>query len=277
MFRTHTAMTRCLGLFIVVACTGSSALGQQTDQATTPAWTHPTDFLAEEGSGDPLDWPQVRAEARPGAYWWWPGSAVTKEDLTWNLETYRQAGWGNMGVIGIYGVRGEEERFIDIFSPKWFEMFNHAVTQAERLGMNIDLTPGSGWRLGGPHVTPEYAEQSFAVTEKGIEAQTRRDRVKRAGPGGAGLDINPYSQAAVAIHLDWMDKRHRGGQGQSTARVLLRFVREPRQLVPGTARSVPATSRLFTGRTRRGPGRSRRRRKPPDAWSATTVKRSPTC
>jgi hypothetical protein len=25
-----------------------------------------------------------------------------------------------MSVIGIYGVRGEEDRFIDIFSPKWF-------------------------------------------------------------------------------------------------------------------------------------------------------------
>ena len=84
-----------------------------------------------------LQWPTITKENRPGVYWWWPGSAVTKQDLTWNLETYRKAGWGNMGVIGIYGVKGEEARSIDIFSPKWFEMYNHAVTEAKRLAGRI--------------------------------------------------------------------------------------------------------------------------------------------
>ncbi len=183
-------------------------------ELTTPNWTHPTEFLPAEGTGGPLAWPRVQAAARPGAYWWWPGSAVSKEDLTWNLETYRKAGWGNMGAIGIYGVRGEEDRFLDIFSPQWFEMYNHAVTEAERLGMNIDLTPSSGWRMGGPHVTPEYAEQSFAVTDGQIVAKQRNDRVKRAGPGGTGLTINPYSEAAVKFHIDWMNHRFAEGKGK---------------------------------------------------------------
>jgi hypothetical protein len=182
-------------------------------EATTPPWTLPDAFLPAEGSGSDVGWPTVRPEARPGAYWWWPGSAVTQADLTWNLETYRKAGWGNMGVIGIYGVRGEEERFIDIFSPKWFEMFNHAVAEAKRLGMNIDLTPSSGWRMGGPHVTPEFGEQNFVVENGRIAAQPNRANVKRAGPGGEGLAINPYSQAAVAFHLDWMDKHFAEGNG----------------------------------------------------------------
>ncbi len=183
--------------------------------ATTPTWTHPAEFLPAEGTGGPLQWPQVQPEARPGAYWWWPGGAVSKEDLTWNLETYRKAGWGNMGVVSIYGVRGEEKRFLDIFSPKWFEMFNHAVAEAERLEMNIDLTPGSGWRLGGPHVTSEHAEQSFTASADQIVARPRSDRVKRAGPGGEGLAINPYSMAAVKFHLAWIDKHFAKGEGQS--------------------------------------------------------------
>ncbi len=181
---------------------------------TTPAWTHPEEFLPPEGDGGPAGWPRVRPEARVGAYWWWPGSAVTKEDLTWNLETYRKAGWGNMGVIGIYGVKGEEARSIDIFTPKWFEMFNHAVAEAERLGMNIDLTASSGWRMGGPHVTRQYAEQSFAVANGKIVAKPRGDKVKRAGPGGKGMTVNPYSQAAMAFHLDWMARRFAEGKGR---------------------------------------------------------------
>lgn len=183
--------------------------------ATTPPWTHPADFLPAEQTGDALAWPEIRPEARAGAYWWWPGSAVTKPDLTWNLETYRRAGWGNMGAIGIYGVRGEEERFIDIFSPKWFEMFNHAVAEAKRLGMNIDLTPSSGWRMGGPHVTPEYGEMNFAVQNGRIVGKPNPARVKRAGPGGEGLTINPFSQAAVAFHLDWLTRRFDEGNGTS--------------------------------------------------------------
>ncbi|MCP4783245.1 MAG: glycoside hydrolase family 2 [Fuerstiella sp.] len=181
--------------------------------ATTPSWTAPDAFLPTEVSGGELGWPAVIPEARPGAYWWWPGGAVTREDLTWNLETYRHAGWGNMGVVGIYGVRGEKDRFIDTFSPKWFEMFNHAVAEAHRLEMNIDLTPSSGWRMGGPHVKSEHGEQTFAVKDGRIEVRQNGARVKRAGPGGAGLAINPYSEAAVAFHLKWMDENFVRGRG----------------------------------------------------------------
>jgi len=81
--------------------------------------------------------------------------------------------------------------------------------------MNIDLTPSSGWRMGGPHVTPEYGETSFEVKEGQIAARPNRAKVKRAGPGGQGLAINPYSAAAVAFHLDWMTERFDQGKGKS--------------------------------------------------------------
>lgn len=177
----------------------------------TPSWTPPDPYFLH-GNPSP-GWPEVRPEARPGSYWWWPGSAVTREDLTWNLETYHKAGWGNMGAIGIYGVQGEEENVIPLFTPEWFEMFNHAVTEARRLGMNIDLTPSGGWRLGGPHVTKEHSERTFAVKDGKIEAVARNVRVKRTGPGGEGLCINPYSPAAVKFHFDWMADRFRDGKG----------------------------------------------------------------
>jgi len=179
----------------------------------TPKWTSP-DAWMRNTSTSPL-WPEVRPEARPGSYWWWPGSAVTQADLTWNLETYRAAGWGNMGVIGIYGVKGEESRSLPIFSPEWFTMFNHAVTEGKRLGMNIDLTPSSGWRIGGPHVTKEYSERTFAVKDGKIEVKEQSARVKRAGLGGAGMCINPYSPAAVKFHFDWLADRFRDGKGLS--------------------------------------------------------------
>ena len=161
---------------------------------------------------------------RPGGYWWWPGSAVTQEDLTWNLETYRAAGWGNLGVIGIYGVKGEEHRFLEVFSPKWFEMFDHAVREGHRLGVQVDLTPSSGWRLGGPHVTAENSERSFGVKDGKLQITTRSDRVKRAGPGGEGMCINPYSLAAVKFHFEWFGQRLDESGALCATRVVLRFI-----------------------------------------------------
>ena len=54
-------------------------------------------------------------------------------------------------------------------TPIWFKMFNYAVEEAERLGMNIDLTPSSGWCMGGPHISRQNAEQSFSVINGKIE------------------------------------------------------------------------------------------------------------
>lgn len=200
-------LTTALTWIVVSAFSTESTCAQTnkrlgvTGEAPNPSLIN-AQFTEEKATGG---WPEIRPEMRPGAIWWWPNSAVTKEDLTWNLERYRNAGWGNMGIVGIYGVRGEEDKAIELFSSKWIEVYNHAITEAARLGMNIDLTPGGGWRWGGPHVTKKYAEQSFSVEDGVIVAQTKRDKVKRAGKGGVGLTINPYSQSAVAFHLDWFD------------------------------------------------------------------------
>lgn len=171
---------------------------------STPAWKTPDEFPELHPSAL---WPAIRPEHRPGAIWWWPASAVTRDDLTWNLETYARAGWGNMGIVGIYGVQGEEDKFIDLFTPEWFDMYNHTVGEAARLGINIDLTPGGGWRWGGPHVTSEQTEQKFSVADGKLVIKTLQEEVKRAGPGGIGSTVNPYSRDAVRFHLDWFDEK----------------------------------------------------------------------
>jgi len=43
-----------------------------------------------------LRWPELTRESRPWTRWWWPGSIVTKEDLTAAMEKYKKAGLGGM-------------------------------------------------------------------------------------------------------------------------------------------------------------------------------------
>lgn len=102
-------------------------------------------------------WPAVEIEARPAARWWWMGSAVDKEGLTHNLEAYAEKGMATVEITPIYGVIGNEANDIDYLTPQWMEMLKHTMSEAERLGMNVDMNNGTGWPFGGPEVTLEDA------------------------------------------------------------------------------------------------------------------------
>ena len=43
-------------------------------------------FLGTSAIAQSNSWPKITTEMRPGARWWWLGSAVDKTNLTYNLE-----------------------------------------------------------------------------------------------------------------------------------------------------------------------------------------------
>lgn len=110
-------------------------------------------------------WPEVKPESKPGSRWWWMGSAVDRENLTYNLTEYAAAGMGTMEIAPIYGVQGNEDNDIPFLSPKWMEMLAHAASEAKRLGMQIDMTTGTGWPFGGPEVSIEDAASKLLISE----------------------------------------------------------------------------------------------------------------
>ena len=106
-------------------------------------------------------WPEVRTTNRPGTYWWWMGSAVDEKNITYNLENLQQAGIGGVTIVPIYGVEGEEARYINYLSPRWMEMLDYTIREADRLGMWVDMTTGTGWPFGGAHVTEAQAAKKL--------------------------------------------------------------------------------------------------------------------
>ena len=148
-------------------------------------------------------WPfAVTPAQRPGVYWWWPGSAVTKADIDWSLGGYRDAGFGLVHVIPIYGARGAEPYQIPFLSPKWMEMLDHTVRKAASLGITVDMTTGTGWCFGGPDLPPDAVDATALYHEVTREVElVPAMKVKRAAPGGEGHMINPYSPRAMALYL----------------------------------------------------------------------------
>ena len=86
---------------------------------------------------------QTVSTAKPGARWWWLGSAVDKENLRWSMEQYASHGIGSLEITPLYGVQGNEKNNIDFLSPKWMEMLSYVISEGKRLGIEIDMNNGT--------------------------------------------------------------------------------------------------------------------------------------
>ena len=147
--------------------------------------------------------------AKPWAYWWWMGSAVDKKGITQNLEDFAGAGFGGMHIIPIYGVKGEESHFISYLSPAWLEMLDYTVQEANRLGLGIDMTVGTGWPFGGAHVTEGDAAKAFSIKNPiktgdkyTLEIIPTKQKVKRPAPGGEGWVLDHFNATAIDHYFE---------------------------------------------------------------------------
>ena len=97
--------------------------------------------------------------ARLRAYWWWLNGNVTKDAITKDLQWMKAIGMGGGLVFDAGGATQGGHASVpagpSYGSPQWRELFQHAVREADRLGLEIGLNLQSGWNLGGPLVTPE--------------------------------------------------------------------------------------------------------------------------
>lgn len=146
---------------------------------------------------EPLMWPEITPESRPWTRWWWLGSAVDKPTITRLLEEYSRVGLGGVEITSIYGVQGAEERTIAYLSPEWCDMVRHTVTEAARLGMKVDLPPGSGWKMGGGFLEENEGAAMITFENNSVCIEPSGEKIKRPGPGGGGLALNPFDNTSL--------------------------------------------------------------------------------
>jgi len=160
-------------------------------------------------NADPLQWATPTRENRPWTRWWWMGSAVDKTNLTHQLELFQAAGIGGVEITPIYGAKGYESQFIQYQSPQWMDMLAHTTSAAQRLGLGVDITTGTGWPNGGERVTPEMASGSANLkvfTVNGGESLTgafpkgRLQTLRAYGTNGTQLDLTGKVSGGK---LDW--------------------------------------------------------------------------
>ena len=116
-------------------------------------------------SASAQSWPTPTTEAKPGTRWWWLGSAVDKENLKWNLSEYGKHGIGAVEITPIYGVQGNGANNIPYLSDQWLDMLRYTQQQANKNGIELDMSTGTGWPFGGPWVPLEESASKMVFVD----------------------------------------------------------------------------------------------------------------
>ncbi len=154
--------------------------------------------------------------ARIMVRWWWFGPSQTKTEIEREMREMKSAGIGGFEVQPVYPLSLENN--YAYLSQEFLDMLRFAAQMAKELGMRMDLTLGSGWPFGGPHVPiaqaagrlridrvspmPEDGDTPIANLNNLFFTSSRtRMMVKRAGFGAEGFVLDHYDRSAVDAYL----------------------------------------------------------------------------
>jgi alpha-L-rhamnosidase len=146
-----------------------------TGRQVVPEEREADDADARVGNG----WENLRTvflqppeSARPMTRWWWFGGAITPEEITRELTLMREAGIGGVELQPVYPLEVDDPqrgiRNTRYFSEEFNELLRHTVRETRRLGLQFDLTLGSGWPYGGPFIPVNRAARRLRVLTRNV-------------------------------------------------------------------------------------------------------------
>jgi hypothetical protein len=140
----------------------------------------------------------------PVPFWWWSAEEVTAERVRWQMQKFRAGGLRNIGIINIaptgpqYGSVSDSPAY---FSEQWWSMFEVALQEAERLGMNIYFYDQIGFsgsnfpaRIVAEH--PEYT--GYLLRRFSLDEELSDDSTLL-------LKTDTHQYASVRQGFNWLD------------------------------------------------------------------------
>jgi hypothetical protein len=97
---------------------------------------------------------------------------MTPEEITREVAFMHDADIGGVELQPVYPVEVDDPqrgiRNTRYFSEEFTELLKHTVRETRRLGMQFDLTLGSGWPYGGPFITVNRAARCLRVLTRTV-------------------------------------------------------------------------------------------------------------
>jgi hypothetical protein len=107
------------------------------------------------------------ASARPWVFWFWLNGNINSNAITADLEAMSRVGIG--GVVIMEVDQGVPKGPVEFASPAWVNLFKHVCSEADRLGMQVNMNNDAGWcGSGGPWITPELSMQKVVWSETNL-------------------------------------------------------------------------------------------------------------
>jgi hypothetical protein len=186
-------------------------------------------------------------DARVRAYWWWLNGNVTKAAITRDLEQMKEKGFGGALICDAGGATQDGNAPVPhgptFFTPQWRELYKHALSEADRLGLEMSLNIQSGWNLGGPMIKAEDAPKKLTWSALQVDGPAPVERTLPQPPRSPELYRDLFVLAYPIKRWGERPREPQAGQ-QSAPRRPIQALGQ-KTLQEGFGWSAPDTSSLL--------------------------------
>jgi len=121
---------------------------------------------------------QPSLDFAPFTRWWWPGNDVNPEELKREINLFADNHFGGVEIQPFALVfptkgTGRADRIMSYDTPTYYENLRTVFEEARKRGLTVDMTDGSGWPAGGPHLKEEDNIKTLAYGMKDIPADNK--------------------------------------------------------------------------------------------------------
>ena len=210
--------------------------------------------------------------ARPLTWWHWISGNITKDGITRDLEWMKKFGLSGAIVFNVGRIPDEVPRKVPFDSEAWWGMADHAIAEANRLGLKIGFHNCDGWsHSGGPWIKPEESMKKLVWTETFARAGERNIVLKQPETirdfyrdiAIMALPIQDQDSATHSKRIDkWELKAGHKGQGRDQAN----FSPDRQRYAPADLNSVIAPATIVDLSGKIGTGNKLDWTPPPGNW-----------
>jgi len=118
-------------------------------------------------------------EARPGALWCWLNGTVDHEQMTREMEEAKALGMRGFEIwdIGVYRPVNMVPAGPAFLGEESLKSIKHAMTEAKRLGLELNMITASSWNAGGAWVKKSDGSKRIASSSVNVTGPQKFDTV----------------------------------------------------------------------------------------------------